>query len=97
MSVHKMRFVLVNDMAPRKPSLCTGCSRPLERGYLHDLSSSKRYCGVECSPQWVLMRGFVGMAVPSTAFDLAVAWPMLTVDVASALFDSAWRDHGADA
>jgi hypothetical protein len=49
MSVQKMKFVVVNDMAPRKPSICTACSRPLERGYLHDLSTSKRYCGVECS------------------------------------------------
>src|SRR5260370_37204382 len=37
MSAQKLRFVLVNDMAPRRPSVCTGCSRPLERGYLHDL------------------------------------------------------------
>jgi hypothetical protein len=97
MSVHKMRFVLVNDMAPRKPSVCTECSRPLERGYLHDLSTSKRYCGIECCPQCVLVSGFVGTVAPTTPFYLAVAWPMLTVDVASALFDSAWGDHGADA
>jgi hypothetical protein len=47
MSAHKLKFVLVNDMALRRPSVCTECSRPLERGYLHDLSSSKRYCGIE--------------------------------------------------
>ena len=41
MSVHRMRFVLVNDMAPRNPSACAACSRPLERGYLRDLSTSK--------------------------------------------------------
>ena len=50
MSVHTMKFVLVNDMAPRRPSACTECSRPLERGYLHELSTSKRYCGIECYP-----------------------------------------------
>jgi hypothetical protein len=43
-----MKFVLVNDMAPRRPSVCTECSRPLERGYVHDLSTSKSYCGIEC-------------------------------------------------
>ncbi len=26
-------------------------------------------------------------------FELAIAWPKLTVDVASALFDSAWSNH----
>src|SRR3954463_6373724 len=64
MSVHKMKFVLVNDMAPRKPSVCTDCSRPLERGYLHDLSTSKRYCGIECYPQWMMASGFVGSIGP---------------------------------
>lgn len=85
MSVHKMKFVVVNDMAPRNPSVCAACSQPLQRGYLHELSTSRRYCGVECYP----LSGFVG----SAAFELAIAWPKLTVDVASALFDSAWGDH----
>jgi hypothetical protein len=93
MSVHKMKFVLVNDMAPRKLAICTECSRPLERGYLHDLSTSKRYCGIECYPQWIPVSGFVGSVAPTNPFELAVVWPKLTVDVASALFDSAWRDH----
>jgi hypothetical protein len=35
MSVHRMQFVLVNNMAPRNPSVCAACSRPLDRGYLH--------------------------------------------------------------
>jgi hypothetical protein len=94
MSVHKMKFVLVNDMAPRKPSICTECSRPLKRGYLHELSTSNRYCRVECYPKWMVVSGFVGSIAPATPFELAVAWPMLTVDVASVLFDLAWRDHG---
>jgi hypothetical protein len=85
MSVHRMRFVLVNDMAPRNPSACAACSRPLERGYLHELSTSRRYCGAECYP----LSGFVA----SVAFELAIAWPKLTADVASAMFDSAWGDH----
>jgi hypothetical protein len=94
MSVHKMKFVLVNDMAPRRPAVCTDCSRPLERGYLHDLSTSKRYCGIECYPQWMVVSGFVGSIVPANLFDFAIAWPKLTVDVASTLFDSPWSDHG---
>ena len=40
MPVHKMKFVLVNNMTPRNPTVCAGCSVPLERGYLHDLSTS---------------------------------------------------------
>jgi hypothetical protein len=94
MSAHKLTFVLVNDMAPRRPSVCMECSRPLEQGYLHDLSTSKRYCGIECYPQWMVVGEFVGWIAPATPFELAVAWPKLTVDVASALFDGAWSDHG---
>jgi hypothetical protein len=94
MSAHKLKFVLVNDMAPRRPSVCTECSRPLELGYLHDLSTSKRYCGIECHPQWMVVCRFVGSIAPATPFELAVAWPKLTVDVAPALLDSASRDHG---
>ncbi len=93
MSARKLKFVLVKDMAPRRPSVCTQCSRPLERGYLHDLSTAKRYCGIECYPQWIAESGSVGSIAPATPFELAVAWPKLTVDVASALFDSAWSDH----
>jgi hypothetical protein len=94
MAAHKMRFVVVNNMAPRRLSVCAACSRPLERGYLHDLFTAKRYCGIECHPQSMVMSVFVGSIAPATAFELAVAWPKLTVDVASALFDSAWSDHG---
>ena len=93
MSVHKMKFVLVNDMAPRRPSVCTECSRPLEQGYLHDLSTSKHYCGIECYPRWMVVSGFVGSVAPTNPFELAIVWPKLTVDVASALFDSALGDH----
>src|SRR3954454_901125 len=94
MSVHKMKFVLVSDMAPRKSCVCTACSRRLERGYLHDLSTSKRYCGIECYPQWMTGSAFVGLIAPTNPFELIVAWPMLTVHVASTLFDGAWNDHG---
>ena len=94
MSVHKMKFVLVNGMAPCSTSVCTACSRPLEQGYLHDLSTSRRYCGIECYPQWMVVSGFVGSIAPTTPFELAIAWPKLTVDVASALFDSPWSNHG---
>lgn len=48
MPAHKIKFVMVNNMIPRDPSVCAACSRPLEQGYLHDLSTSKCYCGVEC-------------------------------------------------
>jgi hypothetical protein len=82
-----MKFVLMNNRALRKRSVCAECSRPLERGYLHDLSTSRRYCGVECSR---LVSGFVGSVTTPNPFDLAITWPKLTVEVASSLFDSAW-------
>jgi hypothetical protein len=47
MSVHRMKFVVVNNMAPRNPSVCAGCSqleRPwrlmLETGLGHDAVKS---------------------------------------------------------
>lgn len=93
MSVHKMKFVVVNNMAPRKRSICCACSRPLERGYLHDLSTSRRYCGVECYPRWMVASGLTGAMASMNPFELAMVWPRLTVDVASALFDSAWNNN----
>jgi hypothetical protein len=88
-----MKFVVVNDMAPRKTSVCAACSQPLERGYVRDISTSRRYCGVECYPKWMVVSGFVGLLYPMNPVEFAIAWPMLTVDVASALFDSAWCNH----
>jgi hypothetical protein len=88
-----MKFVLVNNMTPREPSVCATCSRPLEQGYLHDLSTSRHYCGVQCYPRWGVVSGFIVSAVQPNPFELAIAWPKLTVDVASALFVSTWRDH----
>ena len=93
MSVHNIRFVLVNDMAPRAASVCKACSRPLKQGYLHDLATSSRYCGIECYPQWMVMSGSIWSLASANAFELAIAWPKLTAEVTSALFDSTWRDH----
>jgi len=90
MPAHNLKFVVVNNRAPRNASVCAACARPLEEGYLHDLSISRRYCGIECYP---LMSGFVGSLATAHLFDLTVAWPELTIDVASSLFDSAWGDH----
>jgi hypothetical protein len=90
MSVRKIKYVVVNNMAPRDSSVCAACSRPLERGYLHDLSNSRRYCGVACYSR---LSGFIGLAATTHPFELVTAWPKLTVDVASALFDSVWGDY----
>jgi hypothetical protein len=93
MAARKMKFVLVNDMAPYSCSVCAACSAPLEQGYLHDLSTAKRYCGVECYPRWMLVSRMLELMAPSNPFELAMTWPQLTFDVTSALFDSAWGDR----
>jgi hypothetical protein len=85
-----VQFVLVNNMAPRNPSVCAAYSQPLEQGYLHDLSTSRRYCGIECYRRWIMVSEFVGSGTTTDPLELAIAWPKLTIDVASALFDSAW-------
>jgi hypothetical protein len=95
MPAHKMKFVMVNNMTPRDPSGCTACSQPPERGYLHDLFTSRRYCGVECYTygRW---RAEQSKSVATTnPFELAIALPRLTVDVASAPFESTWRDNNS--
>jgi hypothetical protein len=43
-----MKFVLVNDRAPRAPSTCAHCGTPLTMGYLRDLSSQLSYCDHRC-------------------------------------------------
>jgi hypothetical protein len=73
MIVHRMKFVVVNNMAPRNPSVCAACSRRLERGYLHDPFTSKRYCGIECHPQWMAVSGLVGSVAATNPFELAIA------------------------
>lgn len=93
MSVHKLKFVLVNNMAPRNPCVCAACSRPLQRGYLRDLSTSKRYCGIECHGRWTGMSELAGSGATTNPFELAVAWPRLTADVASALFEVGRNQH----
>jgi hypothetical protein len=95
MPAHKMKFVMVNNRTPRDPSVCTACSQPLERDYLHDFSTSRRYCGVECYSRQTVAPGAVESVATTNPFELAVALPRLTVDVASALFDSAWRDNNS--
>ena len=89
-----MNFVLVNHRTLRRPSCCSACSRPLQRGYLRDLPTDSRYCSVECYPGHA-----VGNMVRSLAkvdpFGLAIPFmvlPKLTIDVVSAVFDCARRD-----
>ena len=85
-----MNFVLVNHRTLRRPSCCAACSRPLQRSYLRDLSTHSRYCSVECYPGSVT--GSIAKADP---FDLVTPFmvlPQFTIDVASAVFDCAWRD-----
>ncbi|WP_354120159.1 hypothetical protein [Bradyrhizobium sp. LA6.12] len=84
----------MNNTVPRGSAVCATCSQPLEPGYLRDLSSSKRYCGIACYPRQMMTTSFVGLAVAMDLYALAIAWPTLTVNVASALFDSAWGKDG---
>jgi hypothetical protein len=88
-----MRFVLVNDRTPRTPSVCTACSRPLESGFLHDLSTRRRYCGIECHPGQAMNGEFIRWLAETNPLALAIGWPKFTADVMSALFDTASRNR----
>ena len=37
-----------------------------------------------------MVNEFAGSGITTDPLELAIAWPKLTIDVASALFDSAW-------
>ena len=47
-----MKFVLVNRRTPVVPSNCAACRRPLDKGYMRDLSTLRRYCGAGVLPAW---------------------------------------------
>jgi hypothetical protein len=85
-----MNFVLVNHRTLRRPSSCAACSRPLQRGYLHDLSTHSRYCCVECYPGRVTSS--TAKAGPFDPLDLFLVLPKLTIDVVSAVVDGASPD-----
>ena len=88
-----MNFVLVNHRTLRRPSCCAACSQPLQRGYLHDLSTRSRYCSVECYPGQAA-GSMVRSPVKADPFDLVAPFmvlPMFTIDVVSAVFECAWR------
>lgn len=89
-----MYFVLVNHRTLRRPSCCAACSRPLQRSYLHDLSTRSRYCSVECYPGRAA-GSMVRSRAKTDPFDLVIllmVLPKFTIDVVSAVFDCAWRE-----
>jgi len=89
-----MNFVLVNHRTLRGPSRCAACARPLQQGYLRDLSTHSPYCSVECYPGYStdsMARSLakvdpLGLAIPFMLL------PQFTFDVVSAVLDGAWRD-----
>jgi hypothetical protein len=85
-----MKFVLVNQRSFRTPFVCAACSRPLEMGFLHDLSTHRRYCGVDCYPGQVMSIELMRWLAETNPLAL---WSTFTVDVMSALFDPASRDR----
>jgi hypothetical protein len=89
-----MNFVLVNHRTLLRPSCCEACSQPLQRSYLRDLSTDSRYCSVECYPGQAAdgLEQSLAKADPFGVAILFMMLPKLTVDVTSAVFDSAGRD-----
>ena len=43
-----MKFMVVSDRAPRISTVCTCCTKPIESGYLRELSSNALYCDYAC-------------------------------------------------
>jgi hypothetical protein len=87
-----MKFVLVNQRIPRTRPACAACSGQLQRGYLHDLSSHSRYCGIECYSAHVTNASSLPLPAQPNPFELVGLWSKLTVEAASTLFDCASVD-----
>jgi hypothetical protein len=45
---HSMRFVIVSDSTPRTYSVCAHCAKPIDVGYLRELTSNFPYCDYAC-------------------------------------------------
>ena len=89
-----MKFVLVNCRTPVVPSKCAACRRPVEKGYMRDLSTLRRYCGAECYPGW---NGNVPPLRPCAEinpFELILNGES-TSDIVSALFGLGEHQHAA--
>jgi len=43
-----MKFILVNHRIPLSTVTCTECARPLDTGYLREVSSQRQYCDHDC-------------------------------------------------
>jgi len=62
-------------------------------GYLHDLSTRSRYCGVECYPGRAAgsMERSLAKTDPFGLVAPFLVLPMFTIDVVSVIFECAWR------
>jgi hypothetical protein len=52
-----MRFVMVNDGAPRPQSFCAMCCEPIGKSYLRELVTRRSYCDTSCylgRPTWIV-------------------------------------------
>jgi hypothetical protein len=43
-----MRFVLVNERAPRREAFCVSCEQPILAGYLREIGTYLTYCSHDC-------------------------------------------------
>lgn len=43
-----MRFVIVSDRVPPTYSVCAHCAKPIDVGYLRELTSNLPYCNYAC-------------------------------------------------
>ena len=81
-----MKFVLVNCRTPVVPSNCAACRRPLDKGYMRDLSTLRRYCGEECYPAWHRNVPPLRPCAEINPFEVILEWQESTSDIVSALF-----------
>ena len=49
---HAIRFVLVNNRAPRTDQHCALCDGLIEKGYVRDSQTRLIYCDMQCFAGW---------------------------------------------
>jgi thymidine kinase len=47
-SLHRLRFVLVNDRVPRTGAYCSFCCQKIERTYVREPQTRVLYCDPQC-------------------------------------------------
>ena len=70
-----MKFILVNHRTPLCTVTCTECARPLDTGYLREVSSQRQYCDHDCYLHYQTKSLFMPWLVAERDHRRPAGWP----------------------